>query len=192
MKKLALFASGEGSTIQAVLDAIKSGRLRNLEAVALMTDRKGIGAIQKAKDAGVPVFVIPQDRLDIHEQHLKDALEQVSPDLILLAGYLRKIPASLVRLYEGKIINTHPSLLPKYGGRGYYGDRIHQAVIENGEFESGCTIHYVNEEYDQGEHIAQQRIPIAPSDTPASLAEKVKKEEKKLLIQTLDHLCQTL
>jgi formyltetrahydrofolate-dependent phosphoribosylglycinamide formyltransferase len=188
LRNLLLFASGEGTTVQAVLDAIVSGELRNVRVVGLITDRDNAGVIQRVMRSGIPVSVIPAESEDAFAPLLMEVMARFKPDLILLAGYLRKIPAPIVQQYSGKMINTHPSLLPKYGGRGFYGDHIHKAVIAGGDTETGCTIHYVNEEYDSGDIILQTKIPVDPRDTATTLAEKVKREEKIILIQTLQQL----
>lgn len=188
LKHLLLFASGEGTTVQAVLDAVASGVLQQCHVDAVITNRDDAGVIPRASRAGVPVFVVPADQEDEFSVRLSDVLDRFEPDLILLAGFLRKIPVSIVERFHGRMINTHPSLLPKYGGRGWYGDRIHRMVLENGDTESGCTIHYVNEEYDSGDIIIQKKVPVHPEDTESSLAERVKQEEKRILIQTLQNL----
>lgn len=112
---------------------------------------------------------------------MSDQLSRFNADLIVLAGYLLKIPEQIIREYRKRIINIHPSLLPKYGGKGFYGKRVHRAVLKSGDSETGCTVHYVSEEYDEGPIIAQTRVPVRESDDPDTLAARVLEQEHKLL-----------
>ena len=121
---------------------------------------------------------------------IEKTLQDWDPDLIVLAGYLKKIPDSVVDYYKDRIINIHPSLLPKYGGKGFYGRNVHKAVIEAGDPFSGCTVHFVNSEYDRGSIIQQKKIPVFSADTPDSLAKRVLKEEHKLLPKVINQLIQ--
>ncbi|CAN5272131.1 phosphoribosylglycinamide formyltransferase [soil metagenome] len=187
MHKLLFFASGSGTNFQSVIDAVESGRV-NASICGLITDRLGAGAIQRARKHSIPVHTIFSKDNDQFTTELLSALEDLSPDLIILAGYLRKIPDRIINLYRGRIINIHPSLLPKYGGKGFYGQNVHHAVIENGESWSGCTVHFVDEIYDNGAIIAQKKVRVKADDTPETLAKKILKEEHKLLPDTIKHL----
>jgi len=115
-------------------------------------------------------------------------LEKWKPDLIVLAGFLKKLPENLIDKYKGKIINIHPSLLPKYGGKGFYGIHVHRAVLENNESETGCTVHLVTKEYDEGPVLAQQKIQVRRNETPQSLAKRVLQEEHKLLPKVISEI----
>lgn len=184
MHKLLFFASGSGTNFQSVINAIHSGDL-DAEITGLITDRDEAGAVQRAREHAIPVHVIPPEPAGTYGQRLLSVLDKLKPDLVVLAGFLRKIPDSVIGRFRGKIINIHPSLLPKYGGKGFYGLNVHQAVIENNEPITGCTVHFVDEVYDNGDIIAQFEVPVHDSDTPESLAKKVLKEEHKLLPDTI-------
>ncbi|PKD43959.1 phosphoribosylglycinamide formyltransferase [Rhodohalobacter barkolensis] len=180
MKNLVVFASGSGSNFQAIIDSIKEGTL-DAGIAGLITDRPGIGAIERANSESIPVYTIKYDTQSSYTEQLIHKLDEWKPDLIILAGYLKKIPVAITEKYPNQIINIHPSLLPKYGGKGFYGLNVHKAVVDASEKESGCTVHFVNEFYDQGDIIEQKKVPVSPDDTPESLARKVLKEEHKLL-----------
>lgn len=184
MKNLVVFASGSGTNFQAVIDAIKSGYL-NARITGLIAGKAGIGAIERARNNNIPVEIhSPQDDTD----RLLEVLEQWSPDLIILAGYLQKIPPEIINQYPRQIINIHPSLLPQYGGKGYYGKKVHEAVIRNNENVSGCSVHYVTDEYDEGPVIDQIQVPVAEDDTADSLAAKVLEKEHILLPRVIKRL----
>jgi len=183
---LVFFASGSGTNFQSVIDAINSGRLQ-AQISGLITDRPEAVALERAEKHGIPTHIIDLKKPDIGK-HLLDLLSGLEPDLIVLAGYLKKIPDSIIEKYRGKIINIHPSLLPKYGGKGFYGMRVHQAVIENGEKASGCTVHFVDEIYDNGSVIEQVKVSVNKNESPDSLAKKILREEHKLLPRTIKKL----
>lgn len=180
MKKLVFFASGSGSNFQAVIDAIES---KNFEAeiAGLITNKDGIGAIERAKKHRIPVKVVRDFGTDTATGRIKDQLMIWKPDLIVLAGFLKKIPDEILESFKDKIINIHPALLPKYGGKGFYGINVHRAVLEARDRETGCTVHYVNEKYDHGTIIKQLKINVLSDDTPETLAERVLSLEHKLL-----------
>lgn len=186
MHNLVFFASGSGTNFQSVIDAIESGQIE-AQIKGLVTNRSEAGAIKRAQKHGIPSYVIDSNAPDF-EQKLLDLLSKLNPDLIVLAGYLKKIPTSIINTYSGKIINIHPSLLPKYGGKGYYGMNVHRAVIENKEDVSGCTVHFVDEIYDNGQIIEQIEVPVSSADSPESLAEKILYREHELLPNTIHKL----
>jgi len=169
-KHIAIFASGRGSNAQAIIDYFKNNP--TIKVALIITNNKNAGVIQIAKDNRIPFDIISSDELKEKETIL-DLLEVYQIDLIVLAGFLLLIPAYLVKAYPNKIINIHPALLPKYGGKGMYGMKVHEAVITNKETETGITIHYVNEKYDEGEYIAQFRCHVEPSDSSENIASKV-------------------
>jgi phosphoribosylglycinamide formyltransferase-1 len=185
LKNIVVFASGSGTNFQAIIDSVKSGKI-NANISGLIASKPDIGATGRAERAGVPVAVIPPGS-ESFKRDLEDQLREWQPDLIVLAGYLAKIPKNILNKYSGKIINIHPSLLPKYGGSGFYGSRVHQAVIRSGDIETGCTVHIVTEEYDQGPVLAQKKVPV-PGDTAADLAIRVLKEEHKLLTEVISQI----
>ena len=190
MKNIVVFASGSGTNFQSIIDAAKSGRLE-ANIAGLVANRKGIGAIDRARRHGIPVEVTDAkhfDNFEAYEHHLLQVLRQWQTHFIALAGYLRKIPASVIRAYPRRIVNIHPALLPKYGGKGYYGERVHRAVIKHGDTESGCSIHFVTEKYDEGPVIARRRVPVYDDDTAETLAARVLQQEHQLYPQVLQQL----
>lgn len=186
MHNLVFFASGSGTNFQSVIDAIDSGQIE-ARITGLITNRPDAGAIKRAKKHDIPAYVLDSNARDF-EQKLLDLLLELNPDLIVLVGYLKKIPADIIKNFSGRIINIHPSLLPKYGGKGYYGMNVHRAVIENKENVSGCTVHFVDEIYDNGQIIDQIEVPVSTTDTPESLAEKILRREHELLPNTIHKL----
>jgi len=180
--KVAVFASGNGTDFQALTQASQTEDL-GWESALLITNNAEAGAIDKAKFYGVPYRCINrQDFLDretfLHE--LSGTLQTYRIDFIALAGYLRKIPSELVRTYRQKIINIHPALLPMFGGKGYYGRKVHEAVLEAGCKVSGVTVHFVEEEYDEGRIIAQRCVPVYDYDDAESLSKRVLEVEHQL------------
>ena len=188
--RIVVLASGSGSNFQAILQAIDRGEV-DAEVVRLIASRPSIGAIEKAASAGISSSVVQRRQfasVEDFEKTLSDEISALKPDLIVLAGYLVQVPVAVIRAFENKIINIHPSLLPDFGGKGYYGIKVHEAVIEAGRTESGCTVHLVTENYDEGPVLAQSRVPVLPNDTPESLAARVLTEEHKLLPKTIQSI----
>lgn len=165
-----IFASGAGTNTQRILDHFRGSGLAKVALI--VSNNPEAGVLRIASREGVPSRVIgrPQFR---QPEYLVQGLLELPADLIVLAGFLWKLPLMLVNAFPKKIVNIHPALLPKHGGQGMYGPHVHQAVIEAKEPQSGITIHYVNEHYDEGAPIFQKNIPVDPSDTAATLAEKV-------------------
>lgn len=170
MKKIIVFASGGGSNFEALCNAAEAGKF-NAKIVLLVASKNGIGAIEKAKKHNIPVY--------IYDENTVAEVKKYSPDLIALAGYLQKIPDQILDICP--VINIHPALLPKFGGKGMYGHHVHEAVLKAGEQFSGPTVHYVNEHYDEGAIIKQTRVPVLAGDTPQTLAARVLEAEHKLL-----------
>lgn len=169
VKRIAILASGSGTNAQRLVEHFIGHSLA--EVVLIGCDQPRAGVIQRAWDLGVPSFLFNGTALkDGTVQH---ELETQRIDLVVLAGFLRLIPAELVRAFPRRIVNIHPALLPAYGGKGMYGANVHTAVVAAGETESGITIHYVDERYDEGEHIAQFTCPVLPTDTPETLAARI-------------------
>lgn len=182
-KTLAVLISGRGSNLAALIAAVEDGRLP-ARIVLVLADRDCAG-LEHALNAGIPVQLIDRKLPDFGAR-LTAALPPV--DFIVLAGFLSIIPPALIRRFPQKIINLHPSLLPKFGGPGMYGLRVHAAVLAAGETESGCSVHWVDEGVDTGAVIAQARVPVQAGDSPESLAARVQAEEHELLIRTLGRL----
>lgn len=181
---LAIFVSGRGSNFQAILDALAQKKLRARVAV-LISDRSEAGALQIARAAGIATEVLACRDEEKYEHTLRFVLQQREANFIVLAGYLRKIPASIIRAYRGRIINIHPALLPSFGGKGMYGKRVHQAVLDYGCKVSGATVHLVEEEYDTGAPILQRCVPVHEDDTAETLAARVLEVEHQILPEAL-------
>jgi phosphoribosylglycinamide formyltransferase 1 len=185
------FASRNGSNFQAVVDACKSGRL-NGEPRVLITNNSKCYAYERALSQGIPAYVInaKTHSADIErDKEMLKVLKAHDVNFIVLAGYMKKISPSIIKQYPKKIVNIHPSLLPKYGGQGMYGMLVHEAVIAAGEKESGATVHYVDEIYDHGEVIGQVKVDILPGSSSEVLAKRVSEIEKELLVSVLCSRC---
>ncbi|MCI4349221.1 MAG: phosphoribosylglycinamide formyltransferase [Thermoplasmata archaeon] len=184
--RLAVFASGEGTTLEAVARAIESGKLEALVALVVV-DRPGAPALQRAERRGIPTVVLPLQGLSPHiwSEKLDLALSTQRVELVVLAGFLSILPEVWLRGWSGRAINLHPALLPKFGGRGLYGRRVHEAVLASGATESGATVHLVTAGVDDGPILAQRRVPILPGDTADTLRERLRPVEHELLISTV-------
>lgn len=184
--RLAILASGGGSNLQAILDYFGPfGASRAAQVVLVASNRADAGALARARAANVPGAVIanPADG-----PALRALLESHAVECIALAGYLKLVPREITERWRGRIVNVHPALLPKFGGAGMYGRRVHEAVIAAGERESGATVHHVDEVYDRGAIIAQERVPVEAGDTADSLAARVLAAEHRLYPRTLGAL----
>lgn len=187
-KKLAVLVSGSGSNLQAIIDAIKNSILKEVEIAIVISNKKDALALTRAQTAGIKsIFLNPKDFKNNtdYEKELIDLIKSYNVDLIVLAGYLRILGRNFVNAFLNKIINIHPALLPDFGGKGMYGEKVHEAVIKSGTKESGCTVHFVTSNIDAGPIIAQRKVSVLETDTPKSLAKRVLKEEHKLLIETI-------
>ncbi len=173
--RCAVLASGQGSNFQALLDRKAAGDL-HVEFVLLIGNNSVAGAFEKARSRGIPCFHLVPSQFSSEEGYCTKFLEILTEhriDLIVLAGYMKKLPPGVVRAYHRRIVNIHPALLPAFGGKGMYGSHVHEAVIEYGAKLSGITVHFVDEEYDHGPIILQRAIGVLDSDDPHSLAERV-------------------
>lgn len=184
MFKIGVLVSGGGSNLQSLIDKSKNGELQcNIEVV--IGDRECYG-VERAKEAGIAGYIL--DRRQLKKELCREIDKIVSEkevDLIVLAGFLSIIDEEFVNRWKGRIINIHPSLLPKFGGPGMYGIKVHEAVLKAGERESGCTVHYVDTGVDSGEIIAQRRVKVLEEDTPELLQKRVLVEEHKLLPESI-------
>ena len=188
--KVAIFISGSGTGLQAFLDAVDSGKLKAQIGLVVSRKRKAFG-LERAAKAGVDSFVFKLTKYESPEQAANDLLSKLTNsniDYIALAGYLKLLPSEVVSHYRGRIVNIHPALLPKYGGQGMYGRHVHEAVLAAGEKESGCTVHLVDEIYDNGQILDQARVPVLTDDTPETLAARVLIEEHKFYPAVLNRL----
>ena len=186
--RLAIFCSGSGSNFQAIFHSLKKKQL-NAEIVLCLSNRSQCGAIEFARQNGIATVHLTEkqfDSLDDFAAAMLECIRKQSIDIILLAGYMRKLPDNVVAAFQDKIINIHPALLPKFGGQGMYGIYVHTAVLEAGETESGATVHLVNEEYDKGKILMQRHVPVLPDDTSEILAARVLECEHKLYPDALE------
>jgi len=167
---ISIFASGAGSNAKQIINQFKLSD--TIKIALIVCNKPGAGVLAIAHEAGIPVLLIEKERFVAGDNYLPE-LTQHKIDFLVLAGFLWKMPVAILQAYPKKIINIHPALLPKYGGKGMYGGKVHEAVIAAGEHESGISIHYVDEVYDHGEIIFQATCTVAASDTPASLAQKI-------------------
>lgn len=186
-----MLVSGGGSNLQAILDAIDSGKLDSVRVELVISSNREAYALKRAESRGIPTMVIdahdwpgPRERDD----KLLEVLNELNPDLIVLAGYMKILPESIVGRFPRKIINIHPSLIPQFCGEGFYGMRVHRAVLEAGETTSGATVHYVDDGVDTGEILLQQQVPVLKGDTPESLAARVLETEHRILPEVINRL----
>lgn len=189
MINIAIFASGSGSNAENLILYFQSKPGISIKAIFCNNPQAGV--LERAKNLKTDSVIF--DKATFNDPSFSKALISNDIDMIVLAGFLWKIPDYLIRQYNNQIINIHPSLLPKYGGKGMYGSRVHEAVINNQDKESGITIHLVNEEYDQGKILFQTKCPVEPDDTPESLAKKIHQLEYEHFPKIVeDYLRQTL
>ncbi|MCA1950280.1 MAG: phosphoribosylglycinamide formyltransferase [Treponema sp.] len=180
----AVLVSGNGTNLQALLDAERSGRLGRGQVALVISDRRGAYALERARLAGKKALLIEPDqnlpkearRRDLSDR-IQAAVREAQAEFIVLAGFLSILQGSILDTYRERIINIHPSLLPKFGGPGMYGERVHQAVLAAGETVSGCTVHIVDQGTDTGPILLQRTVPVLPKDTTESLAERIHHEE---------------
>ncbi|MBK8705185.1 MAG: phosphoribosylglycinamide formyltransferase [Saprospiraceae bacterium] len=185
VKHIAIFASGTGSNARKIIDYFEGHP--QIRVAVVVSNRPDAPVLGMAESKGVQTLVINRDYLYHSEQLLAD-LGRYPIDLVVLAGFLWLVPPYLVKAYRGKIVNIHPALLPKYGGKGMYGSRVHEAVKAAGETASGITIHHVNEHYDEGDIILQVSCPIGSEDTPATIAGKVQQLEYQHFAPVIESL----
>jgi phosphoribosylglycinamide formyltransferase-1 len=185
MLRLAFLASNNGSAMRAIVEAIATKQL-NAEPRLVVSNKATAGAIAYAREAGIPSRVIPTlPDADEADRALFEALSASGVDLIILSGYLRKLGARTLAAFAGRILNTHPALLPEFGGKGMYGRRVHEAVLAAGKCTTGVTIHLVDDEYDHGEIVAQRIVPIPALATAETVEAVVMDAEKSLFVETL-------
>jgi phosphoribosylglycinamide formyltransferase-1 len=180
MKKIVLFASGNGSNAEAIIRYFENQSLATV--VAVFSNKPEAKVLDRAKNHNIPSFVFT--KIQLNEGFVLEKLELLQPDLIVLAGFLLQFPLSLLKVFPN-VINIHPALLPKYGGKGMYGMHVHQAVLDNKEQETGITIHYVNEHYDEGEFIFQKSVNIEACNTPEEIAHKIHELEHQFFPEVI-------
>lgn len=186
-RKIIVFASGTGTNFINLYENINTGKI-----VLLISNNANCGAVKYAIEKKIDYKIINNFRFPLEKDKNKEykfVLNYYIPDLILLAGFMKKIPESIIQRYKNKIMNVHPSLLPKYGGKGFYGIKVHEAVIKSNDQITGVTIHFVNNDYDKGPIIMQEKVIVKDNDNANTLSKKVLEKEYSLYIKAVDLFC---
>ena len=190
MLRVAVMVSGGGTNLQAIIDAVESGRITNTELVAVVSNNKGAYALERAKKAGIKDVVVSPKDYDTREEFNKaliETLDSLKVDLIVLAGYLVVIPPEMIDKYENRIINIHPSLIPSFCGTGFYGLKVHEAALARGVKVVGATVHFVDKGTDTGPIILQKAVAVEEGDTPKILQQRVMEQAEWILLpQAID------
>ena len=185
MLRIVVMVSGGGTNLQAIIDAIAEGKVRNTEIAGVISNNKGVFSLERAEKAGIPNAVVsPKDFADRAEfnKALLDKVDSYKPDLIVLAGFLVVIPPAMIDKYENKIINIHPSLIPSFCGTGYYGLKVHEAALARGVKLTGATVHFVDKGTDTGPIILQKAVAVEPGDTPETLQRRVMEQAEWIIL----------
>jgi len=185
MKRIVVFASGSGTNAQNIIEFFNKSNLAKVTLV--LSNRKDAKVLERAKKLNVPSESFTKEDLCKSDKIL-NILKNENPNIIVLAGFLLKFPEFILKEFQDKVINIHPALLPKYGGKGMYGSRVHEAIIENNESMTGITIHYVNENYDEGAIIFQKKVSVLENDTADSVAEKVHELEYEFFPKVIEEI----
>ncbi|GIV27446.1 MAG: phosphoribosylglycinamide formyltransferase [Bacteroidia bacterium] len=187
---ISIWASGSGTNAENIIQKFKNHPFIKIKMI--VTNNPNAGVIQRAERLKKTIHIIPKKILYEKVDRVIELLEEEQIDLIVLAGFLLKVPEKIIQRFPDRIMNIHPALLPKYGGKGFYGEYVHRAVLQNKEKESGITIHYVNEEYDAGQIILQVRCPVNPDDTVESLAKKIHQLEYEYYPKVIEQIAQRI
>jgi len=189
IKHIVIFASGAGSNAQQIIHYFRN--VKEVKVAMIVCNKPGAGVLSIAGKEGIPVLLIEKERFFRGDGYVPE-LQHAKTDLVVLAGFLWKIPQSLIDAFPRRIINIHPALLPKYGGRGMYGQYVHESVLSAGEVESGITVHYVDEHYDNGDIIFQTACPVLDGDTPEKLAQRIHQLEHLYYPGVVEEVLNTL
>ena len=195
MKKLAVLVSGGGSNLQSIIDSTKNGILENIaEVVVVISDNPSAYGLERAKKENIKAVALDYKNMDKqdYDDKMYDILKQSDADIICLAGYLKKVPERIVKEYKTKILNIHPALLPKFGGKGMYGHFVHEAVVKAKEKKSGATVHFADENYDTGGIIVQMQVPVYETDSPEDVAKRVLVVEHKIYPEAIKKVIEML
>lgn len=188
--RIAVLVSGGGTNLQAIIDKIADGTVTNTEIVGVISNNPGVYSLTRAANAGIPAYVISPKNYSSREEFnvaLKEKIDELRVDLVVLAGCLVKIPEILIDAYPNKIINIHPALIPSFCGLGYYGLKVHEAALERGVKLSGATVHFVNKDLDEGPIILQKAVAVEDGDTPKILQQRIMEQaEWKILPEAID------
>ena len=188
--RIGVLASHEGTTLQAIIDACAAGRLR-AEVVTVISNNRDSGALGRATESGITVHHLSgQTHTDLEalDAAICAALVESAVDVVVLAGYMKKLGPRALDHFRGRVLNTHPALLPKFGGKGMYGLHVHRAVLAAGEVTTGATVHLVDEEYDAGPILAQSEVAVKAGETPEALARRVQEREHALVVEVLTRI----
>jgi len=192
MLKIVVCVSGGGTNLQAIMDAIDNGKITDTEILAVISNNAGAGALERAGKRGIPsICMSPRSYPDreAFNQAFTDKMKELAPDIVVLAGFLVKIPPQMVREFSNRIVNIHPSLIPSFCGVGYYGLKVHEKVLERGVKVTGATVHFVNDGMDEGPIIAQKPVLIEENDTPETLQRRVMEQAEWILLpQAIDDI----
>lgn len=181
--KIAVLASGNGSNLQAIIDAASSEVLNRAEVAVVIANKKEAFALERARIVGIEALFLDPVSFPTRQAYFEkmtEELEKRKVDLVCLAGFLLKLEGQILKIFSKRILNIHPALLPKFGGKGMYGHYVHEAVLKAGEKESGCSVHLVDEDFDHGPVLLQRKVSVLPEDTAQTLAQRILKEEHLL------------
>jgi phosphoribosylglycinamide formyltransferase-1 len=191
MLNIAVLGSGRGSNFQAILSAMHAGRLPDIRICLVLSNNSSAGILEIARANSIPALHLSQRQFideSAFAEAMLDAFRRAGVDFLVLAGYMKRVPPSVVQAFPRRIINIHPALLPRFGGEGMFGMHVHEAVIASRAATSGATVHFVDEEYDHGTTVLQKEIPVLPDDTPSTLASRVLEVEHEILPEALRRL----
>ena len=188
--RMTVLVSGGGTNLQAIIDSIADGKITNAKIVGVISNNLGVYALERAEKAGIPAFVISPKTFSTRAEFniaLKDKIDELGTDLVVLAGCLVTIPEILIDAYENKIVNIHPALIPSFCGKGYYGLKVHEAALARGVKLSGATVHFVNKDLDAGPIILQKAVEVLPGDTPKVLQQRIMEQaEWKIMPEAIN------
>ena len=185
MLKIAVMVSGGGTNLQAIIDAVEAGTITNTEIICVISNNPGAKALERAKKHNIPALCMSPkeyESRDAFNRAFTDKLTELAPDLVVLAGFLVKIPEEMVKRFSGRIVNIHPSLIPSFCGVGYYGLKVHEEALRRGVKVTGATVHFVNEGMDEGPIIAQKAVAVEDADTPEILQRRVMEQAEWILL----------
>lgn len=195
MKKLAVLVSGGGSNLQSIIDQTKNGILKDIaEVVIVISNNPSAYGLERAKKGNIKAVALDYKNMNKqdYDDQMYNLIKESGADIICLAGYLKKISNEIVKEYKSRILNIHPALLPKFGGKGMYGHFVHEAVVKAKEKKSGPTVHYVDENYDTGSIILQKEVPVYETDTPEDVAKRVLVQEHIIFPQAIKKVIENL
>ena len=191
MKNIGVLVSGRGTNLQALIDATERGDISGTITVVI-SNKKNAYALERARSHGIEAVHLPRKGRtpEEYDEEIVKLLKNHKVEIVVLAGYMKILTPVVIRAYENHILNIHPSLLPSFGGVGFYGEKVHRAVLEYGCKFSGCTVHIVTEDVDSGPVVTQRCVPVLEDDTPETLASRVLEKEHEALVEAVKHMCE--